>query len=190
VFACTGFERCMATAVRQPATECGWWLCPAFPRWLPVRLQARSHVMAPPCHQAARRAARAERRGRAGAQVRGTLPPGQDVLAFQCRNPIHRAHYELFTRALEADNVRPGAICLVHPTCGPTQARAPRARSRRPGPAGWQARRMLVPQARRACERWRHAHAWQPRRQKQPGPLSFLYRQRAMLDDVPGGQRV
>jgi len=43
------------------------------------------------------------------------------VLAFQCRNPIHKAHYELFIRALEADNVRDGAVCLVHPTCGPTQ---------------------------------------------------------------------
>jgi sulfate adenylyltransferase len=55
------------------------------------------------------------------AEVRATLPPGKDVLAFQCRNPIHRAHYELFTRALEADNVGEGAVCLVHPTCGPTQ---------------------------------------------------------------------
>ena len=53
--------------------------------------------------------------------MRATLPAGVDVLAFQCRNPIHRAHYELFTRALDAENVRPGAICLVHPTCGPTQ---------------------------------------------------------------------
>ncbi len=57
------------------------------------------------------------------AQVRATLPEGADVLAFQCRNPIHRAHYELFTRALDAPNVRPGAVCLVHPTCGPTQVR-------------------------------------------------------------------
>ncbi|KAK2080826.1 hypothetical protein QBZ16_000680 [Prototheca wickerhamii] len=55
------------------------------------------------------------------AAVRATLPAGADVLAFQCRNPIHRAHYELFTRALTAANVRPGAVCLVHPTCGPTQ---------------------------------------------------------------------
>jgi sulfate adenylyltransferase len=55
------------------------------------------------------------------AEVRSTLPAGKDVLAFQCRNPIHRAHYELFTRALSADNVREGAVCLVHPTCGPTQ---------------------------------------------------------------------
>ena len=54
-------------------------------------------------------------------QVRSTLPAGKDVLAFQCRNPIHKAHYELFTRALSADNVREGAVCLVHPTCGPTQ---------------------------------------------------------------------
>jgi len=55
------------------------------------------------------------------AQVRSTLPEGKDVLAFQCRNPIHKAHYELFIRALEAANVGPEAVCLVHPTCGPTQ---------------------------------------------------------------------
>jgi sulfate adenylyltransferase len=59
------------------------------------------------------------------AQVRETLPEGEDVLAFQCRNPIHRAHYELFIRALEAPNVGKGAVCLVHPTCGPTQVRSP-----------------------------------------------------------------
>eukprot|EP00924_Labyrinthula_sp_SR-Ha-C_P010678 snap_masked-scaffold_49-processed-gene-1.58-mRNA-1 protein AED:0.05 eAED:0.06 QI:0/-1/0/1/-1/1/1/0/439 len=44
-----------------------------------------------------------------------------DVVAFQCRNPIHRAHYELFTRALDAPNVSKDGIALVHPTCGPTQ---------------------------------------------------------------------
>ena len=55
-------------------------------------------------------------------QVRATLPAGKDVVAFQCRNPIHRAHYELFMRALDAENVGEGAVCLVHPTCGPTQA--------------------------------------------------------------------
>eukprot|EP00775_Hariotina_reticulata_P011401 gene11401-11549_t len=55
------------------------------------------------------------------AEVRSELPNGADVVAFQCRNPVHRAHYELFTRALHAANVRPGAVCLVHPTCGPTQ---------------------------------------------------------------------
>ncbi|GFR40886.1 hypothetical protein Agub_g1538, partial [Astrephomene gubernaculifera] len=55
------------------------------------------------------------------AEVRSTLPTNQDVLAFQCRNPIHKAHYELFIRALDAPNVRNGAVCLVHPTCGPTQ---------------------------------------------------------------------
>jgi sulfate adenylyltransferase len=58
---------------------------------------------------------------RTPAQVRETLPPGADVVAFQCRNPIHRAHYELFTRALQAPNVGVGAVVLVHPTCGPTQ---------------------------------------------------------------------
>ena len=59
------------------------------------------------------------------ADVRATLPEGVDVLAFQCRNPIHKAHYELFIRALEASNVGPGAVCLVHPTCGPTQVSSP-----------------------------------------------------------------
>ncbi|GBF95517.1 sulfate adenylyltransferase [Raphidocelis subcapitata] len=54
-------------------------------------------------------------------EVRASLPKGVDVVAFQCRNPIHRAHYELFTRALHAPNVRAGGVCLVHPTCGPTQ---------------------------------------------------------------------
>ena len=38
-------------------------------------------------------------------EVRESLPAGEDVVAFQCRNPIHRAHYELFTRALKAKNV-------------------------------------------------------------------------------------
>ncbi|MFN6131330.1 MAG: sulfate adenylyltransferase [Synechococcaceae cyanobacterium] len=58
---------------------------------------------------------------RTPAEVRSTLPLGEDVVAFQCRNPIHRAHYELFTRALHATNVSDGAVVLVHPTCGPTQ---------------------------------------------------------------------
>ena len=55
------------------------------------------------------------------AEVRSDLPHGEDVVAFQCRNPIHRAHYELFTRALHAQNVSENAVVLVHPTCGPTQ---------------------------------------------------------------------
>lgn len=55
------------------------------------------------------------------ADLRKELPSNVDVVAFQCRNPVHRAHYELFTRALHADNVGEGAVCLVHPTCGPTQ---------------------------------------------------------------------
>lgn len=54
-------------------------------------------------------------------EVRASLPPHAHVLAFQCRNPIHRAHYELFTRALGAAGVDAGAVCLVHPTMGPTQ---------------------------------------------------------------------
>ena len=55
------------------------------------------------------------------AEVRSGLPEGEDVVAFQCRNPIHRAHYELFTRALHASNVSEQGVVLVHPTCGPTQ---------------------------------------------------------------------
>ena len=35
-------------------------------------------------------------------------------------HPIHRAHYELFTRALDAENVGEGAVALAHPM-GPTQ---------------------------------------------------------------------
>jgi sulfate adenylyltransferase len=55
------------------------------------------------------------------AQVRPQLPPNQSVVAFQCRNPVHRAHYELFTRSLDAANVSSGGVVLVHPTVGPTQ---------------------------------------------------------------------
>ncbi len=54
-------------------------------------------------------------------EVRENLPPNFDVVAFQCRNPIHRAHYELFTNALKSENVSKDSVVLVHPTCGPTQ---------------------------------------------------------------------
>jgi len=54
-------------------------------------------------------------------EVRSTLPSNHDVVAYQCRNPIHRAHYELFTNALLSDNVSSDSVVLVHPTCGPTQ---------------------------------------------------------------------
>ena len=63
------------------------------------------------------------------AEVRAGLPDGEDVVAFQCRNPIHRAHYELFTRALHAQNVSEKPWCSVHPTCGPTAGRHPRLRA-------------------------------------------------------------
>ena len=54
-------------------------------------------------------------------EVRKSLPSNFDVVAFQCRNPIHRAHYELFTNALLSENVSRNSVVLVHPTCGPTQ---------------------------------------------------------------------
>merc|ERR1712107_702107 len=50
--------------------------------------------------------------------VRSTLPEGQDVVAFQNRNLIHRAHFELLKCAQR--DVK-DSILLVHPTCGPTQ---------------------------------------------------------------------
>merc|ERR1712087_346777 len=59
---------------------------------------------------------------RTPAEVRETLPDSADVVAFQCSNPVHRAHYELFTRALDDISVGENGVVLVHPTCGPTQA--------------------------------------------------------------------
>ena len=56
------------------------------------------------------------------AEVRAGLPDDKDVVAFQCRNPVHRAHYELFTRALDDKLIGEDGVVLVHPTCGPTQA--------------------------------------------------------------------
>jgi sulfate adenylyltransferase len=53
-------------------------------------------------------------------ELRSQLPL-TDVVAFQCRNPIHKAHYELFIRALDAPNVARDGVVLVHPTMGPTQ---------------------------------------------------------------------
>merc|ERR1719157_490191 len=52
------------------------------------------------------------------AEVRAVLPEGKPVVAFQNRNPIHRAHFELLKCAQRdvADST-----LLVHPTCGPTQ---------------------------------------------------------------------
>jgi len=51
-------------------------------------------------------------------QIRQSFAPGKEVVVFQCRNPIHRAHYELFTRV---PSQIPNSVVLVHPTCGPTQ---------------------------------------------------------------------
>ena len=51
-------------------------------------------------------------------------PPPRRPYAHPHAHPrpqVHRAHYELFTRALDAPNVASDAVVLVHPTCGPTQ---------------------------------------------------------------------
>jgi sulfate adenylyltransferase len=52
------------------------------------------------------------------AEVRSTLPEGKQVVAFQNRNPVHKAHFELLVAAKEDV---PNSIVFVHPTCGPTQ---------------------------------------------------------------------
>jgi len=52
------------------------------------------------------------------AEVRATLPKGRPVVAFQNRNPVHKAHFELLVNANE--DVK-DSIILVHPTVGPTQ---------------------------------------------------------------------
>merc|ERR1719401_1267898 len=51
-------------------------------------------------------------------EVRATLPADKPVVAFQNRNPIHKAHFELL-KCAQADVT--DSILLVHPTCGPTQ---------------------------------------------------------------------
>jgi len=51
-------------------------------------------------------------------EVRATLVPGKPVVAFQNRNPIHKAHFELLKCAQR--DVK-DSMLLVHPTCGPTQ---------------------------------------------------------------------
>merc|ERR1740121_249586 len=51
-------------------------------------------------------------------EVRATLPKGKPVVAFQNRNPVHKAHFELL---VTAQNDVKDSIVLVHPTCGPTQ---------------------------------------------------------------------
>lgn len=55
------------------------------------------------------------------AEVRKTLPSDKGatpVIAFQCRNPLHRSHMELIFAARKQ---HPNGIVLIHPTVGPTQ---------------------------------------------------------------------
>merc|ERR1719327_1240520 len=51
-------------------------------------------------------------------EVRKTLPKGKPVVAFQNRNPVHKAHFELL---LNAKKDVENSVVFVHPTCGPTQ---------------------------------------------------------------------
>ncbi|WP_320663341.1 sulfate adenylyltransferase [Prochlorococcus sp. MIT 1223] len=97
-------------------------------------------------------------------EVRSTLPSGSDVVAFQCRNPIHRAHYELFTRALKADNVKENAVVLVHPTCGPTQ------QDDIPGPVRFQTYERLAKEVNNPSIRW----AYLPYSMHMAGPREAL----------------
>merc|ERR1719169_571 len=52
------------------------------------------------------------------AEVRSTLPEGKQVVAFQNRNPVHKAHFELL---VTANKDVEGYILFGHPTVGPTQ---------------------------------------------------------------------
>merc|ERR1712023_550121 len=52
------------------------------------------------------------------AEMRKTLTKGKPVVAFQNRNPVHKAHFELLLNAKE--DVK-DSIIFVHPTVGPTQ---------------------------------------------------------------------
>jgi len=52
------------------------------------------------------------------AEVRASLPKDKAVVAFQNRNPVHKAHFELLVHAQkDVEN----SVIFVHPTCGPTQ---------------------------------------------------------------------
>merc|ERR1712019_288767 len=52
------------------------------------------------------------------AEMRKTLPSGKPVVAFQNRNPVHKAHFELLLNAKEDMK---DSIIFVPPTVGPTQ---------------------------------------------------------------------
>lgn len=54
-------------------------------------------------------------------EVRKMLSGVEHAVAFQCRNPLHRAHYHLAVRSLSAPNVSKNSLLLINPTCGPTQ---------------------------------------------------------------------
>jgi len=51
-------------------------------------------------------------------ELRAKSTPGAPIVAFQCRNPIHKAHFELVRRVQEDV---PNCQVLIHPTVGPTQ---------------------------------------------------------------------
>ncbi len=46
------------------------------------------------------------------------LPANTDVVVFQCRNPVHRAHYELFTRRVARKPGNKWNLSHTHTTAG------------------------------------------------------------------------
>mmetsp|Transcript_127321 Transcript_127321/g.179701 ORF Transcript_127321/g.179701 Transcript_127321/m.179701 type:complete len:387 (-) Transcript_127321:32-1192(-) len=54
-------------------------------------------------------------------EIRASLPESGPVVGFQCRNPIHKAHYHVFMNALNSVDTDGNATLLIHPTVGPTQ---------------------------------------------------------------------
>lgn len=82
-------------------------------RWGDVALSGRLHILALPVRHDFRelRLTPAETRARLSALG------ARNVVAFQTRNPLHRAHEELTKRAAE----RVGGILLLHPVVGMTK---------------------------------------------------------------------
>lgn len=127
----------------RPGAEGSWRSCflPQAGRGKAARIPPRPTANAPPPLLARRCAPRSSRASTswpssAATRVRppphtprSSLPPSPSTHIPPTPHtplpprgaPVHRAHYELFTRALHADNVGKDGVVLVHPTMGPTQ---------------------------------------------------------------------